>query len=327
MKAEEKYIKLYMQKCEENLEGFGYCYPPRNWDEFEKWNTDTFQKYLAKYEPNSVLATKSYISLLHHTKDFGFLQAIQSRDYALLNNVLYQTSRQRLLDCGMTASGGDEGRILFVILPAFACNDFSLIDRVLPNALPTAKGDHYLGISTNLFKAIYYKQDKFLDEAIERANIFLEKKQTLWTKYFVSYFLALASKDSGQLEVSLQELSSAYQKLDKFIASNLDKCFSAPIHGLYRLVKFFDEELFAKIKRPQHSSFWAGFEDWQAENVYPLGKLFYAYPKEMKYLNAILAAEVPIINLTNPQSLKGKLYIDEKRFAADLTENVSKIHR
>jgi hypothetical protein len=322
MQTAEKYIQRYLQRCEESFTQWGYHYPPRDRDDFERWNTQTFQKHLAGEEPGSVSATKTYIGLLDHTEDFGFFQAIQARDYALLNNVLYQTSRQALLDDGMTA-GVSTGGMLFAALPGFACNDFAIIDALLPRDLPLSKENLYLEISRNIFHTLHYQQKQRLDDAIEKAHAFLTKKQTSWTKAFVSYFLALASRNAGQLVGCLQELCSAYQKLDKFIASDLDNCFCAPVHGLYRLVRVFDESLFKAVKPPQHPSFWTDFEDWQAAHGYPQGRLFYTYPPEMDALNKILAAEVPAITLTKIS--KDKFCIDEKKFAFDLTENIKKL--
>jgi hypothetical protein len=325
MKTAEKYRKLYMQRSEEHFNKNGTYYPPRNWQEFEQWNTQTFQKHLAEDEPGSVLATKSYVGLLDHTKDFGFLHAIEKHDYALLNDVIYQTSRQELLDGVMTASGGGEGRILWEALPAFACNDFAVIEPLFPRDLPPSKDNHYLYIATQIFKALYYRQDGLLTDALEKAHAFLCKKQKLWQQYFVAYFVALANKDAAQLCLCLQQLCLAYQKLDKFIASDLDKCFSKPVHGLYRLVRKLDEALFQQIKRPDHPCFWSEFEDWQATHGYPQGKLFYTYPKQMDYLNQIFAAQIPAITLVLQQYSKDKFRVDEKKFALDLTENTKKV--
>jgi hypothetical protein len=324
----KEYVKLYKQESEACFKKWGYYYPPREWSEFETWNNKVFQEHLKEMEAqnNLLLMTKCYVALLNNTKEFGFFHAFNSCDYTLLNNVLYQTSRQKLLDRGMKSSGSDHCNVLMDALSAFSCNDFEVINHFFPKELPLSKGTYYTENAVNMLKTLYYKQSDLKDEALEKARIFLDKKLSLWEKYVVSYFISLVDRNPEQASFCLQELCSAYQKLGQNEISKLEKCFSSPVHGLYRFVREIDEPFFKEIKRPKHACFLEAFEIWQEEHGYPQGGLFYSYPKEMDYMNKIFEAELPTVALRESENKPRKeFYKDVEKFAFDLTENIKLI--
>lgn len=324
MNNAKKYVKLYLEVSEESFKEWGYYYPPRDWNEFEDWNNKIFREHLTHLQ-DEVIKTKSYISLFYTVNDFSFYNAFQNQDYEILNNALYQTSRQKLLATGITASGSDHCNALMDALLAFACNDFKIIDHFFPKELPHSKGEFYTENSVNLIKVLYYDEADLKDEAVKNASHFLNKKITLWEKYVVLYLLALLHRDLPQINHCLKELCVAYQKLGKFTATKLDKCIAFPIHGLYRLAQIIDADFFSKMTYPKHPSFLDDFEIWQKDNYYSKGKLFYVYPKEMDYLNKIIEAQLPFVTLTKSQnSYNKKESKDVERFAEDLTENVKK---
>ncbi|MCL2309453.1 MAG: hypothetical protein FWC42_04135 [Proteobacteria bacterium] len=314
-----------MEKAEKHFKDWGSYYPPRAWEEFEEWNTKTFLKHL-RANKSDVIKTKSYVGLLDSTKEFGFYMAFQKPDYEMLNNVLYQTSRQKLLDGGMTASGADHCRLLMDATSAFACNDFEIIDCFFPKELPHSKGVFYTEVSVNLLKVLYYKENDLREEAIRKANEFLGKKISLWEKYVVSYFLSLIDRNSEEASACLLELCKAYQKLGEtgpMMASKLKKCFASEIHGLYRFARIVGEDFFNKITRPDYTGFLDEFETWQKEHNYPKGKLFYRYPAEMGYMNKIFEASLPMVALKEYDEIKK--IVDVEKFAADLTANVARL--
>jgi len=326
MKFAEKYTKLYDEIAEESFEKWGYYYPPKTWDELNAWDTKSFEKYL-KDKVDGVKKTKSYVSLLKSVNDFGFYVTFQKCDYRLLNNVLYHTSRHNLLNKGILASGTDHCNVIFNALNSFSCNDFEIIDSFLPKELPLSKGTYYTEISVNLLKVLYYKQFDLKDEALQKADKFLLKKNTAWEKYVVLYFKALINKNDIDASNSLIELCKAYQKMNQSVSklhNKLAKCFASEIHGLYRLAKVIDEDVFDKITRPKHHCFSEEFELWQKKNDFPKGKLFYEYPEKMDYMNKILEAELPTVALHNPYPKKKALYKDVDKFLTDLTDNANK---
>jgi hypothetical protein len=326
----KKYIELYKQKREDCFKKWGYYYPPIDWNEFEAWNNKTCQKHLNETEWKSeVIKTKVYVDLLDNDKEFGFFMAFQNNDFELLNNVLYQTSRQKLLDRSMTASGTDHANVLMNALSAFSCNDFDIIKYFFPKELPLSKGKFYTEVSVNLLKVLYYKDNSLLEESLQKAQKFLSKKITQWEKLIVLYFLSLINRDIEQVNNCLHELCSAYQKMEHSVDTfynKLAKCFAKEIHGLYRFAKLIDKDLFLQIQLPKHDCFFEEFETWQKENDYPKGKIFYKYPTEMDYMNKILEAELPTIMLRAAKNgTRTEFYKDEEKFAFDLTENVKKL--
>ncbi|MDR0537877.1 MAG: hypothetical protein LBH04_07555 [Tannerellaceae bacterium] len=324
----KKYIKLYKQKSDENLKEWKYRYPPLDQTAFEEDNRRVYREHLQKNEwRNEMIKTKLYVSLLDATKEFGFFVAFQSRDFKMLNDVLYQTSRQNLLNQCMTASGGCCARILWDAPRSFACNDFEVIDCLFPRENPLFSDDSaYLDVSANLLRVLYYNEFEQQSAAVGKANSFLEKKHTLWAKYVVLYFLALVNRDAEQANNCLQELCKAHQKKGKFYASELEKCFASEIHGFYRLARIIDGDFFSKLKYPKHDSFFCEFEEWHKEQNYPKGQLFYVYPPEMDYINRIFEAQMPKITLKETKTGgRIRIFPDEEKFAADLTENTKRV--
>lgn len=326
MKNAEKFLKTYEEIADECFQKWGYYYPPKTWDEFYAWDNKSYEKYLTEKEED-VRKTKSYVSLLDTTKDFGFYIAFEKLDYELLNNVLYQTSRQDLLKSGMTASGTDHCNVLMNALSAFSCNDFKVIDYFFPKNLEYSKGKYYTEVSVNLLKVHYYNETERKEEALQKAEKFLSKKITAWEKYVILYFKSLINQDAKEASSCLQELCSAYQKMEHSVSklhNKLAKYFAPEIHGLYRFAKIINQDLFSDITQPKHLCFSEEFEKWQKENNYPKGEIFYSYPQKMDYMNKIFEAELPTVSLHKPYPNKNDLYKDVDKFAKDLTQNVTK---
>ena len=76
MKNALQYLKIYEEIAEESFKKWGYYYPPRNWQELYDWDDKSYEKYLKEKE-DDVLKTKSYLTQLHTTDEFGFYLAFQ----------------------------------------------------------------------------------------------------------------------------------------------------------------------------------------------------------------------------------------------------------
>jgi hypothetical protein len=325
IKNARKYIKHYEEQYEASFREWGYYYPPRNWDELYAWEDTTYKKYLSGKD-DDVIRTKCYTTLLNTTDRFGFYIAFRNLDYELLNNVLYQTSRQRLIDCGSTESGTDHSIAFYDALNSFACNDFEIIDHFFPKNLPHSKGTWYTEVSTNLLKVLYYNETDLKEGALQKAEKFLSKKITSWDKYCVLYFMSLIDRNVADASKYIQELCVAYQRIGDIF--NTEKSFASRVHGLYRLAKIVDGDFFKAITRPRHHAFFEGFEVWQEENNYPAGELFYRRPPKMDYMNKIFEAELPFVELEEVRyegQSRTNIYKNTEKFARDLTENVKKI--
>lgn len=326
MKNTNKFIKAYEEIANQSFINYGYFYPPRTLEELISWNKDLYEKYLHKLETNDVTKTEKYLKLLDAANEFGFYVALQQLDFELLNNVLYQNVRQRLLISGITASGTDHCIIFFDCIAAFSCNDFNVLSNFLPKDLAHSNGNFYTDISTNLLKVLYFKESNLKDEALKKADKFLLKKSSLWEQYVILYLKALIHKDAKGASKCLYELCCAYQKIKRYgqFDKSLAKCFAPEIHGLYRFARIVEENLFEQVTQPKHFCFSSEFEEWQKENNYPKGTLFYHYPKEMDYMNKILEAELPIVTLYKPNSNKKVMYKDVDKFVLDLTKKITR---
>lgn len=326
MKNIKKYLKLHQEEREKSYQKWGYYHLFCSWEEFEKWNENTWQEHLQKYtDNNSIEKTKMYISLLNDLKKLGFYLAFEQNDFRLLNDVLFQTARQELLDTSITSSGTDHCNAFFESLSAFACNDFEVIESLFPKDLPPSSGQYYTENAVNLLKTMYFQQENLKKEAIQRAEAFLQKKITAWEKFVVLYMMALVEKNAQKASDYLQELCSAYQKLG-YPRQKIDKLFAQEIHGLYRLARKLDQDLFEQIKMPSHDCFFQDFEHWQRQNHYPKGKILYFYSPKMAYINHILEVELPKIELYEQIYSDKRKYIfkNVEKFAADLTKSVLK---
>ena len=315
-----EYIKEYKKMRDNHLEDWGYCANPIDWKGFEESNQRIFEKYLtdSKVLSDKVLRVKLYSSLLlDDIKYFAYYAAFLDEDYKQLNNALWQTGRTELLRGGLLASGTiyTDG-ILKGLFTSFACNDFSAIPSFIPKDLPLLKGTYYPENVMNLLYALYYQDEERLSESLLRAQQFLEKKKrTGMEEFSVRYFINLARKDAVALSESLQNLCQAYQRRG-YPYEKIDKCFADEIHGLYRLIRFFDHSLFEKVSMPSHKTFLRDFEEWQVRNQFPQGQQFYTYSQDMVDANRMLTKGLPRIYL---EKSGRDLVIDVDRFAVDLS--------
>ncbi|WP_121665763.1 hypothetical protein [Mesonia aquimarina] len=328
MSNAEKFLETYKELADESFKKFGYYYPPKTWKEFDAHNYNFYKNFL-KDKEDEIKRTKGFIRLAKTINDFGFYNLYQNFDFKNLNDVLFQTSRQKLLNRSILASGTDHCNVLFDAFSSFSCNDFSIIDYFFPKDLPQSKGKFYTEVSVNLLKVLYYEQKQFQDEALEKANKFLSKKNIGWEKYTIQYFKALINNDAKDASNSLQGLCTSYQKMEHSVNklnNKLEKYFAYEINGMYRFAMIVNQELFEEIKQPNHHCFSNKFEQWQKENNFPKGKVFYKYPKEMEFINAIYETELPTVELYNPypERKKIKLFRNVEKFIEDLIENANK---
>ena len=317
----KEYIKEYQKLREKRFKDWGYYSTPINWQEFEESNQRIFQKYLkdSKVLSDDVLRTKLYSNLLlDDIKYFAYYIAFLDGDYKQLNNALWQTGREELIRGGLLASGTiyTDG-ILRGLFTSFACNDFSVISSYIPKDLPLLKGTYYPQNVINLLHAFYYQDEDRLSESIILAQQFLEKKKrTGMEEFSVRYFINLARKDAAGISQNLQNLCLAYQRR-VYPFEKIDKCFADEVHGLYRLVKYFDDSMFEEVSMPSHKTFLQEFEKWQVQNQFPQGQQFYIYPQDMAVANRMLTQDLPRIYV---EKSGRDLVIDVDRFAVDLSQ-------
>ncbi len=315
----DAYTKQYLKDRENDREKFGYYSLPISMEEFEEDNQKTWDQYLKDKKDRKKRAKLDLISLAAYAPRFGYLMAFQKQDYQLLNNVLWQDGMTNLKIDGILAGGGFfSGSVLNNLLLCFASNNTKPLEAFLLADTSGLHGTYYTENVLNLLKARYFQKDK--EKALQLADTFLTKKRTLLELAYVRFFAALVKEDADGLSKALQELCIAYKR-QGYPVKKRDKYFAGEIHGLYRLVRFFDQHLFEKVQMPDHSCFFIPFENWQKEHQYPQGTFFYSYPKEMNEINLLIAAKLPQIKT---EMYYRKPVLDTDSFLKDLSDSVWK---
>ncbi len=330
MKNAQKYLKFYDLIREENYEQHGYYGPPfKTWEEYEEDLDRVYENHLKnsdqriKHPDERYKKTSLYLGLLNDLQSFGFYLAIKAKDFELLNNVLYQGGLRDLLNSASFT--GFQDNSLSGLTHLFASNHFEHIEKFLPPHIGLSGGGYGLEVNVNLLKVMLYDRKDLRGEAVEIAEQFLQKKRIPKREHYgVRYFLALLNRDAEEASRCLQESCKALQRtqISWGYRNKLFKCFDWGTHAYYRLARFIDEDFFAAIEPPTHPSFSQEFEDWQKENNYPKGRLFYQYPEKLDYMNKILQAEIPVATIKKRKYFRQSFDSLGDQFMMDLTVNV-----
>ncbi|MGL4694911.1 MAG: hypothetical protein ACRCV8_02875 [Enterococcus larvae] len=314
----EKFITEWMNDYNKGIEKFGAPQISLNIEDFEAENEEIYKKYLSQEFPDTNRQVKIYLGILGRKMRFSYMHAMQQRDWALLNNVIYQNTRFNLIYGATLASGTDHSNALWDLLAAFTCNNFDELSIFFPKNFPSGKGKFYTEICRNFMEIMIYHQDERFIETKVLADKFLAKKKTTWEKESILYLLALLERDATACSEHLEALCKAYQRLSEVSAPF--KSFPLQVHGWYRFAYYVDPSFFIQIKQPKHWSFFSDFERWHKESSYPKGQLFYQYPEKMDLMNRILQAELPTIQLyENGNGRHTDFVKDTDRFLSELT--------
>jgi hypothetical protein len=295
----------------------------QTWEEF----TAQLHQKVERLPLNAPTIPRQIRSALYRAEDYDFFAYYilpEPLDYRHLNNVLYQVSRRTLLYFSIQGSGSDHCSAFVHTLNCFASNDFAVIDHIFPKALPLSQDPRYLGPAVNLLTVLYYKKPDLASAALASAERFLKKKSRAWDKHVIGYLQALYHKDAAAASHNLQDLCLDYQKRNQSVlplVNKLEKIWASEVHGLYRLARVVDPELFRHIREPEHRSFDREFEQWQRENNYPQGDLAYTFPPEMEVINRILRAELPHMELHKPYPKKKYIFKNHEKFCQELAKN------
>lgn len=326
MKQIELYIKEYEKQSELYFKKQGIYDPPRSIEEFEVFNIRRYDLILSKeeYTSDSLAKTEVYPRLLNRYGAFGIYEALKIEHFKNLNNALYQVSIHELYLACLVGGSLTYATTFLPMATAFACNNFEIIKKVLPNTAPI-NTTFYIDHVTNLIKIMYYKNKESESYIIQQAQTFLTKKLSHWQRNLIIYFLALFERNIEKVNYSLEELCKSYPKL--WVADrNLNKYFAKEIHGLYRFAKLIDPLFFKLVTKPSQPCFFNEFEEWQEKENYPIGKVSYLYPEPLEYMNRFYEIDFPQINITTREWKKRSYYIiDQYKFIKDTRDSISQI--
>ncbi|WP_108944896.1 hypothetical protein [Shewanella halifaxensis] len=320
----QKYLTLYNQLAEERLQRFAETYPYiRSWEELQQSHTsECKQDYSAKRLSDKSTLPKALSTCLRiegpSVELFGFYQAFNTQDCQMLNDVIFQSTRQRLLSSAITAGGTDHSSFYHNIVAAFAGNDFEVMHAFAPADLPFCKYPYYNGPALNLITSLYYQDSAKQTEALALAAKFLKKKLPVLDAAVINFLVALMQGDSHRASEALQQASLGFARSRVYGA--LEKCFALELHGLYNFARYIDLEVFAQIRVPTGAGFSKSFAEWQRDNAYVTGKLFYQYPPERELMNLILTAKLPQVTLIEHK--KNSFIQDESAFLSRLIDTI-----
>ena len=236
----------------------------------------------------------------------------------MLNDVIFQSTRQRLLSSAITAGGTDHSSFYHNIVAAFACNDFEVMHTFAPADLPFCKYPYYNAPALNLITSLYYQDSAKQTEALALAAKFLKKKLPVLDAAVINFLVALMQGDSHRASEALQQASLGFARSRVYGA--LEKCFALELHGLYNFARYVAPEVFAQIRVPTGAGFSISFAEWQQDNAYVTGKLFYQYPPEQELMNLILTAKLPQVSLIEHK--KNSFIQDEPAFLSRLIDTI-----
>ena len=231
----------------------------------------------------------------------AFYEEVKQKNWQRVNDFLYQDMLNHLMPRNY---GYDHCRHFHWALSAYACGAEHVIERIFPREIGLSTyGYSYMVVGTNLFMAMYYKDEVLLKQAVEEAIHFVNKKTTKkWEKAVIQFVLDIIHKDMDSANTSLQEVCKGYLRCnDNYLRYSMEDV-NVPAYGIYFLAhNYLSEEEFAQIEMPEHKTISKGYVQWRLKNPTPELKVYVTYPKEMDVLNKIYTLPAAKVSLKEHQ--------------------------
>jgi len=320
-----KFIELYREACgsEKNLE---HCFMTR--EEF-LGKIKTGHLYAEIVNERS-LSEKilTFPVIIKNPYMLGLYEAFSRWDMEHLNNVLYQAARYNAIQtCGLS-SGYDHCGNFYPAIQAFAANDLKLADSLFPKELGMSKNGHAaLVTGTNLLMALRHKDESMLEKkAYGKAKKFISSKRTILDTAMIEYLLSLAENDTKKASLCLKDICAGIRKSKAHTA--LEKCFCVHAHGLYNFAyHVLPPQDSSKIELPDDENFIKDLAEWNLDNGFKCGKLFFNMPDELRLMDYMLTIEVPKCSLIKKYDNSNTLYTDIDKFRKELITAVSEAYK
>lgn len=167
----------------------------------------------------------------------------------------------------------------------------NLIKNIYTINLGLAKnGNKFLVTGSNLIISLLNNNESWKDESLKKANQFLLHKNSKFEIATIQYLISIVHQDPEKVTEYLNEVCALYKKatwLHEFHNPFL-KVIGIYTHGLYNIAyHFLPKEIFNKIIRPIHSTFWLEFAQFNSTNNYKSGRPYITFDNEIKGLNKI----------------------------------------
>lgn len=301
LKISKKYIKLYESE-DNNLN--------KNWKTVEEYlqaQMDIYQEILLEKHKDLEKKTKFYLYFIDNPYTLGLYISLKNENWKLLNDTLYQSAKQRLLD--ITEDGYDHSGEFWEVLNAMSSNDVEALEACFPKDIGLCNNGYpAFVIASNMLIKLWYNTFEEDDKVVEKARKMLTQKKSLWEKAVVGFLIAIHDKDMEGASSCLNEVCKTARRIDK---PSLHKYFCSEAHGLYNIARMIlEKDIFEKLKFPEDDAFIDEFAMWQRDNNYPKGELFIVYPKDLDFMNELLKCDIPKCRLHNPYKNKKVMYRD-----------------
>ena len=281
-----------------------------------------------------------YFNLLRENRILfeGVNKAIVTGDMNYMLKGIYQENRFNCIYQNRSNSGGAQTINFIEVVIAYSCNDYSLLEKIMP----FKEGPATCGYSApfyNMLYAVTYHDNEVGNKAQAELSAFMGKKRTQFDLKLAKFFYDLYQKDVDGINCGLQELCESMGKcnwinehiygMDKNIRS-LGNTVAIFIHGLYHIVMKFlkDTPLSEKIKTPEHKSFIKEYEEFNKEHDFPEPQILVDFDQLAKFINLSIRTEfIPEVSFYK----SGRNYVnDGKKFEKilgvfPLTENTDTI--
>ena len=275
-----------------------------------------------------------YFNLLRENKLLfgGIEKSIVTNDMNYMLNGIYQENRFNCIYQNRSNSGGAQTINFIEIVIAYSCNDYSLLEKIMPLEAGTATCG-YSAPFYNMVYAITYHDNEMGNKAQAELSAFMEKKRTQFDLKLAKYFYDLYEKNLDGINLGLQELCESMGKcnwinehiygIDKNIRA-LGNMVAIFIHGLYHIAtKYLNDNAFTgKVKMPEHKSFKKEYEEFNIEQDFPMPQNLIDFDPLAKFIN--LSIKTDLIPEVSFYKL-GKNYVnDGKKFENTILENLQK---
>lgn len=309
----KKYIKFY--EAGDNNSN-------KNWksvDEYLQAQKDIYEEILLEKHDDLEKKIKFHLYFIDNPYTLGLYISLKNENWKLLNDTLYQSSRQKLLD--ITEDGYDHSGEFWEVMDAMACNDIEALEACFPQNIGLCNNGYpAFVIASNMLIKLWYNTFEKDDKVLEKARKMLTQKKSLWEKAIVGFLLAIYDKDMEYASRQLDEVCKSSRRIDK---PSLHKYFCPEAHGLYNIARMIlEKDIFEKLKFPEDEGFIDEFAIWQKDNNYPKGELFVVYPKELDFMNKLLRCNIPICRLHKPYRNKKVMYRDCETMREDFLKGL-----
>jgi len=117
-----------------------------------------------------------------------------------------------------------------------------------------------------------------LEVAMKSAAKWLTAKRTILDKGIIEFLVAVAEKDMIKASASLKQVCEGTRKEGD--VAKMRKIFCRYAHGLYNFAySVLPRECFDRLEQPDDKGFLNDFAQWNIDNGFPQGKLYFPCPK------------------------------------------------